>query len=129
MAFKLAKLSKRFTFIPPLTPHRFTGSEVRVCDDTIPLTGIAQTVDDCDWTNNGNVPLMVANTLNRTWDRSHSKFPVIICLKTLHFYVSTEQAQHQLPKTSAGNNCAITEVYSIELIVSASHQCRRHSSI
>lgn len=53
-----------------LSPCRFTGSEVRVRDDTLPLAHIAIAVEGCGWTDQDNVPLMVANTLIGAWDRS-----------------------------------------------------------
>ncbi|XP_055699466.1 mitochondrial-processing peptidase subunit beta [Phlebotomus papatasi] len=56
--------------IPKLDPCRFTGSEVRVRDDSIPLAHVAIAVEGCGWTDQDNVPLMVANTLIGTWDRS-----------------------------------------------------------
>uniref|UniRef100_A0A6B2EAM2 Mitochondrial-processing peptidase subunit beta n=1 Tax=Phlebotomus kandelakii TaxID=1109342 RepID=A0A6B2EAM2_9DIPT len=56
--------------IPKVLPCRFTGSEVRVRDDSIPLAHVAIAVEGCGWTDQDNVPLMVANTLIGTWDRS-----------------------------------------------------------
>lgn len=53
-----------------LSPCRFTGSEVRVRDDSLPLAHIAIAVEGCGWTDQDNVPLMVANTLIGAWDRS-----------------------------------------------------------
>lgn len=53
-----------------LSPCRFTGSEVRVRDDTLPLAHIAIAVEGCGWSDQDNVPLMVANTLIGAWDRS-----------------------------------------------------------
>lgn len=53
-----------------LAPCRFTGSEVRVRDDSLPLAHIAIAVEGCGWTDQDNVPLMVANTLIGAWDRS-----------------------------------------------------------
>jgi len=55
---------------PALAPCRFTGSEVRVRDDALPLAHIAIAVEGCGWTDQDNVPLMVANTLIGAWDRS-----------------------------------------------------------
>ncbi|CAG2240526.1 MAS1 [Mytilus edulis] len=49
---------------------RFTGSEVRVRDDTMPLAHVAIAVEGCGWTNPDNIALMVANTLIGSWDRS-----------------------------------------------------------
>ncbi|KFB37884.1 AGAP000935-PA-like protein [Anopheles sinensis] len=53
-----------------LAPCRFTGSEVRVRDDSLPLAHVAIAVEGCGWTDQDNVPLMVANTLIGAWDRS-----------------------------------------------------------
>merc|ERR1719320_835605 len=49
---------------------RYTGSDVRVRDDTMPLAHVAIAVEGCGWTNPDNIPLMVANTLIGNWDRS-----------------------------------------------------------
>merc|ERR1719316_1706831 len=55
----------------PIDMHcRYTGSDVRVRDDTMPLAHIAIAVEGCGWTNPDNIPLMVANTLIGNWDRS-----------------------------------------------------------
>lgn len=68
---ELGKLSNTFDGkTPQLQPCRFTGSEIRVRDDSIPLAHIAIAVEGCGWTDADNVPLMVANTLIGTWDRS-----------------------------------------------------------
>lgn len=56
--------------VPKLPPCRFTGSEVRVRDDSLPLAHIAIAVEGCGWAHQDNVPLMVANTLIGAWDRS-----------------------------------------------------------
>merc|ERR1719154_157936 len=49
---------------------RYTGSDVRVRDDLMPLAHVAIAVEGCGWTNPDNIPLMVANTLIGNWDRS-----------------------------------------------------------
>lgn len=56
--------------IPGLNPCRFTGSEIRVRDDSMPLAHIAIAVEGAGWTDADNIPLMVANTLIGAWDRS-----------------------------------------------------------
>lgn len=56
--------------IPKITPCRYTGSEVRVRDDSIPLGHVAIAVEGCGWCDADNIPLMVANTLIGAWDRS-----------------------------------------------------------
>lgn len=57
--------------IPAVEPCRFTGSEMRCRDDDMPLAHIAIAVESCGWANSDNIPLMVANTLLGSWDRSH----------------------------------------------------------
>ncbi|XP_078047787.1 ubiquinol-cytochrome c reductase core protein 1 [Augochlora pura] len=57
--------------IPRLdVPCRYTGSEIRVRDDSIPLVHIAIAVEGAGWADADNIPLMVANTLMGAWDRS-----------------------------------------------------------
>jgi mitochondrial-processing peptidase subunit beta len=68
---ELGKLKNTFDGKPvALEPCRFTGSEVRVRDDSIPLAHVAIAVEGCGWSDQDNVPLMVANTLIGSWDRS-----------------------------------------------------------
>lgn len=68
---ELNKLSNTFDGkSAELSNCRFTGSEVRVRDDSLPLAHIAIAVEGCGWTDQDNVPLMVANTLIGAWDRS-----------------------------------------------------------
>ena len=67
----LGKLENTYDGKPPVvTACRFTGSEVRVRDDSLPLAHIAIAVEGCGWTDQDNIPLMVANTLIGAWDRS-----------------------------------------------------------
>merc|ERR1719362_2539681 len=49
---------------------RYTGADVRARDDGMPLAHVAVAVEGCGWTNPDNIPLMVANTLIGSWDRS-----------------------------------------------------------
>ncbi|XP_043469131.1 mitochondrial-processing peptidase subunit beta [Leptopilina heterotoma] len=57
--------------IPTLLNNcRFTGSEIRVRDDSVPLAHVAIAVQGVGWANPDNIPLMVFNTLIGTWDRS-----------------------------------------------------------
>ncbi|XP_067684904.1 mitochondrial-processing peptidase subunit beta-like [Haliotis asinina] len=56
--------------IPLLPPCRFTGSEILVRDDSMPLAHVALAVEGCGWSNPDNIALMVANTLIGSWDRS-----------------------------------------------------------
>ncbi|EDS27625.1 mitochondrial processing peptidase beta subunit [Culex quinquefasciatus] len=53
-----------------LTPCRFTDSEVRDRDDSLPVALVIIAVLSCGWTNQDNVPLMVANTLISAWYRT-----------------------------------------------------------
>ncbi|XP_006038463.1 mitochondrial-processing peptidase subunit beta [Alligator sinensis] len=55
---------------PALPPCRFTGSEIRIRDDKMPLAYIAIAVEAAGWTHPDTIPLMVANTLIGNWDRS-----------------------------------------------------------
>ncbi|KAL5014370.1 hypothetical protein ScPMuIL_008640 [Solemya velum] len=57
--------------VPLLSPCRFTGSEIRVRDDSMPFAHVAIAVEGCGWMNPDNIPLMIANTLIGSWDRSH----------------------------------------------------------
>ncbi|CAD7084923.1 unnamed protein product [Hermetia illucens] len=69
----LGKLENTYDGKPPkLSACRFTGSEVRVRDDSLPLAHIAIAVEGCGWVDHDNVPLMVANTLIGAWDRSQA---------------------------------------------------------
>ncbi|XP_035725315.1 mitochondrial-processing peptidase subunit beta-like [Vespa mandarinia] len=61
----------KYDVIPPYKlPCRYTGSEIRVRDDSIPLAHIAIAVEGVGWADPDNIPLMVANTLMGAWDRS-----------------------------------------------------------
>ncbi|KAK7896870.1 hypothetical protein WMY93_022195 [Mugilogobius chulae] len=55
---------------PALPPCHFTGSEIRVRDDKMPLAHIALAVEAVGWSHPDTIPLMVANTLIGNWDRS-----------------------------------------------------------
>jgi len=56
--------------IPTLARCRYTGSDMRSRDDSMPLAHVALAVQGCGWTNPDNIALMVANTLIGSWDRS-----------------------------------------------------------
>ncbi|XP_009326652.1 PREDICTED: mitochondrial-processing peptidase subunit beta [Pygoscelis adeliae] len=56
--------------LPPLPPCTFTGSEIRIRDDKMPLAHIAIAVEAAGWSHPDTIPLMVANTLIGNWDRS-----------------------------------------------------------
>jgi processing peptidase subunit beta len=67
------KISTKYTKseIPDLPkPCRYTGSEIRVRDDSLPLAHIAMAVEGCGWKDPDNIPLMVANTIIGSWDRT-----------------------------------------------------------
>lgn len=66
----LGGLKNTFLDVPELAPCRYTGSEIRVRDDSMPLAHIAIAVEGAGWTDADNIPLMVANTLIGAWDRS-----------------------------------------------------------
>lgn len=56
--------------IPLDLPCRYTGSDVRIRDDSMPFAHVAIAVEGAGWTDPDNIPLMVANTLIGSWDRS-----------------------------------------------------------
>merc|ERR1712038_2060470 len=56
--------------IPMDLPCRYTGSDVQVRDDSMPYAHVAIAVEGCGWSNPDNIPLMVANTIIGSWDRS-----------------------------------------------------------
>ncbi|KAK9874438.1 hypothetical protein WA026_002778 [Henosepilachna vigintioctopunctata] len=58
--------------IPTLSPCRFTGSEIRVRDDSLPLAHVAIAVEGVGWTDPDLLTLMVASTLLGAWDRSQA---------------------------------------------------------
>jgi len=65
-------LSSTYEAEVPVRPQaRFTGSEIRVRNDEMPLAHVALAVEGCGWSNADNIALMVANTLIGSWDRSH----------------------------------------------------------
>lgn len=55
---------------PDITACRFTGSEHRVVDNSLPLAYFALCVEGAGLTSADHLPLMVANTLVGVWDRS-----------------------------------------------------------
>lgn len=58
--------------IPSLNqPCRFTGSEIRVRDDAMKTAHVAIAVEGPGWKDPDNIPLMVANIVVGSWDRSH----------------------------------------------------------
>lgn len=55
----------------PAEACRFTGSEIRVRDDDMPLAHVAIAVEGPGWKDPDNIPLMVANIIVGSWDRSN----------------------------------------------------------
>lgn len=47
----------------------FTGSEIRIRDDNMPLAHIAIAVESTGWADADTIPLMVASTIIGNWDR------------------------------------------------------------
>uniref|UniRef100_A0A8C9TTR9 Mitochondrial-processing peptidase subunit beta n=1 Tax=Scleropages formosus TaxID=113540 RepID=A0A8C9TTR9_SCLFO len=78
--YHFGKLPARFKGeAPALPPCKFTGSEIRVRDDKMPLAHIAVAVEAVGWSHPDTIPLMVANTLIGNWDRSYGGGVVRIC--------------------------------------------------
>lgn len=74
---RLAELAERYfgtlsskSHSEVTAPCRFTGSEVRVRDDELPLAHIAVALETGGWSEADNVALMVASTLIGSWDRA-----------------------------------------------------------
>ncbi|CAG5117691.1 unnamed protein product [Candidula unifasciata] len=57
--------------VPILQQARFTGSELRVRDDFMPLAHVAVAVEGCGWQDPDSLALLLASTLVGSWDRSH----------------------------------------------------------
>ncbi|KAH0630151.1 hypothetical protein JD844_012825 [Phrynosoma platyrhinos] len=54
--------------IPILPRCRFTGSEIRVRDDALPMAHVAIAVEGPGWANPDNIPLLVANAVIGSYD-------------------------------------------------------------
>uniref|UniRef100_A0A8C2H3V3 Mitochondrial-processing peptidase subunit beta n=1 Tax=Cyprinus carpio TaxID=7962 RepID=A0A8C2H3V3_CYPCA len=67
--FHFGKLPARYSG-EALLPCHFTGNEIRVRDDKMPLAHIAIAVEAVGWSHPDTIPLMVANTIIGNWDRS-----------------------------------------------------------
>lgn len=76
------------TAIPNLPePCRFTGSELRYRDDSLPLAHVAIAVEGCGWKDADNIPLMIANTIIGSWDRSQVSLKAIPYLNSYFIYL------------------------------------------
>ncbi|XP_056001359.1 mitochondrial-processing peptidase subunit beta-like [Ostrea edulis] len=62
-----SSLQKDLSFMEPC---RFTGGDVRVRDDFMPLCHVAMAVETCGWKDPDNIPLLIANMAVGNWDRS-----------------------------------------------------------
>ena len=56
--------------VVPADPTRFTGSDVRVRDDSMPLAHVALAVQSGGWTDPHAFPIMIMQTLLGSWDRT-----------------------------------------------------------
>ncbi|XP_061921644.1 mitochondrial-processing peptidase subunit beta isoform X1 [Entelurus aequoreus] len=69
--YHFGKLPGSYESDAPTQPScPFTGSEIRIRDDKMPLAHIAIAVEAVGWSHPDTIPLMVANTLIGNWDRS-----------------------------------------------------------
>lgn len=67
----LSKLDNTFDGEPPaLTKCRYTGSEVRVRDDSLPYAYMALAVEGPAWNSSDRIPLLVATSAIGAYDRS-----------------------------------------------------------
>lgn len=64
------KLSGDVTEAEQHKPCKFSAGEVHLLEPDMPLAHIAIAVEGAGWSNPDNIPLMVANTLISSWDRS-----------------------------------------------------------
>lgn len=58
--------------VPILTPCRFTGSEIRLRDDSVPLAHCAIAVQTDGVNSSSALPLLVASAVIGSWDRTRS---------------------------------------------------------
>lgn len=66
----LGKLDNTFDGqVPDITPCRFTGSEVRARDDSLPYAHVAIAVESCGSTSRDYLPLLLASALVGEWDK------------------------------------------------------------
>lgn len=56
--------------IPEFEPCRYTGADMRIRDDDMPYIYGAFAVEGAGWDNPDNIPLMIANTIIGSYDRS-----------------------------------------------------------
>lgn len=63
-------LSTEYSEAAKIKAVRFTGSDIRVRDDDIPLAHIAMAVEGCGWASPDYFPLMIANSIFGTWNRA-----------------------------------------------------------
>nr|XP_033781879.1 cytochrome b-c1 complex subunit 1, mitochondrial [Geotrypetes seraphini] len=57
--------------MPVLAPCRFTGSEIRVRDDSLPLAHIAIAVEGPNWNSPDKMAVLVANSIIGNYDRTY----------------------------------------------------------
>merc|ERR1719433_399137 len=86
-----------------LEPCRFTGSEMRVRDDDMPLAHIAIAVEGCGWTHPDYFALSVANMLVGSWDRSFSAG------RNVGSKLAQQVAQHNLAHSFMSFNTCYTD--------------------
>jgi len=91
-----AKLGSGFSGQVPIDMNcRFTGSDVRVRDDSMPLAHVAIAVEGCGWSHPDNIPLMIASAVTGSWDSSmgngaHSAAPLAEYCAKKNFALSFE---------------------------------------
>lgn len=67
----LSKLDNTFNGdVFDITPCRYTGSEVRVRDDSIPLAHVAIAVESCGVTSKDHLPLLLASSVVGEWSKT-----------------------------------------------------------
>ena len=54
---------------------RYCGTDLQIKDNSMPFAHVAIAVEGCGWTNPENIPLMIANTIIGSYDRSMNIMP------------------------------------------------------
>ena len=73
----------------------FTGSEIRIRDDDMPLAHIGIAVESTGWADADTIPLMVASTIIGNWDRyKYTLENIYMTLVTLDRWLAVVMLQH-----------------------------------
>jgi len=83
----LSKLENSFDGGPPtLSRCRYTGSEIRLRDDSLPYGYIGLAVEGPGWNSSDRIPLLIATSAIGSYDRSQGKFGEDSTYEICHSY-------------------------------------------